>query len=75
MKFLDKIGLTTFINLIKSKKLFGSKIKLDNSVEERRKYLLEIDYDTELKFNTSALVSITNSPYVGSAQVGQTYVA
>lgn len=51
MKFLDKIGLTTFINLIKSKKLFGSKIKLDNSVEARRKYLLEIDYDAELKID------------------------
>lgn len=75
MKFLSKIGLTTLLNYIKTRKLFGYKSIVDQAAADRRKYLLEIDYDAELKFNTEALVSITNSPYVGSARVGQTYVA
>lgn len=61
--------------LEKLKNIFGFKSIVDQVAVDRRKYLLEIDYDAELKFNTEALVSITNSPYVGSAQVGQTYVA
>lgn len=61
--------------LEKIKNIFGFKSTVDQVAADRRQYLLEIDYDTELAFNTEALVSITNSPYVGSARVGQTYVA
>lgn len=47
---------------------------LNDSIEARRKYLLEIDYAKELAFDTDWIVG-DNAPYVGSAVVGQTYVA
>lgn len=47
---------------------------LNDSMENRRKYLLEIDYEKELAFDTAWIIG-DNAPYVGSAVVGQTYVA
>lgn len=47
---------------------------LNDSMENRRKYLLEIDYEKELAFKTDWIIG-DNAPYVGSAVVGQTYVA
>jgi hypothetical protein len=78
-QFLDKTGLETLLK--KFKNIFGLKFTLDTSIENlntsienRRKYLLEIDYEKELAFNTDWIVG-DNAPYVGSAVVGQTYVA
>ena len=74
MQFLDKIGLKTFLTQFKIKDIFGKKSTLENAMKVRQQYLLEIDYDKELAFNTDFLVG-DNSPYVGSATVGATYVA
>jgi histidinol phosphatase-like PHP family hydrolase len=82
MKFLDKQGLKTFLTQLKN--IFGvpdktgkkrASLKVLNGIEAtRKKYLLEIDYEKELAFNTDWIVG-DNAPYVGSAVVGQTYVA
>ena len=72
MQFLDKKGLSVFLAQLKN--IFGYKATLDNSMDIRRQYLLEIDYEKELKFDTTWIVG-DNAPYVGSAIVGQTYVA
>lgn len=78
-QLLDRTGLETLLN--KFKNIFGLKSTLDTSIknlntsmENRRKYLLEIDYEKELAFKTDQIIG-DNSPYVGSAVVGQTYVA
>ena len=42
---------------------------------ERHKYVLNIDYDTDIKFNTDQIVGDAAAPYVGTAIVGSTYVA
>lgn len=72
MNFLDKKGLGVFLAQLKN--IFGYKSALDETMDIRRQYLLEIDYEKELAFDTERLVG-SNSPYVGSAVVGQTYVA
>lgn len=72
MNFLDKKGLGTFLAQLKN--IFGYKSNLNNSMDIRRQYLLEIDYEQELAFDTDWIVG-NNSPYIGSAVVGQTYVA
>ena len=73
MQYLDKKGLSTFLAQLKN--IFGYKSKLDNSMDIRRQYLLEIDYEKELAFDTDWIIPSDNSPYVGMAVVGQTYVA
>ena len=72
MEFLDIIGLRVFLDQLKN--IFGYKATLDESVETRRQYLLEIDYEKELAFDITG-VGGNSSPYVGSAVVGKTYVA
>lgn len=85
MEFLDKRGLSTFLNQLK--KLFGikneetgdttpSKDVFDASYNNRKKYLYmtEEEYNEQLGFNKTQIVG-DNSPYVGSATVGNTYVA
>lgn len=72
MNFLDKKGLITFLGQLNN--IFGNKATLDKCAEARNAYLLNIDYDAELKFNTDLLV-INNAPYIGSAVVGSTCVA
>ena len=72
MTFLDKHGLGTFLAQLKN--IFGYKSALDETMNIRQQYLLEIDYEKELAFDTTLLVG-DNSPYVGSATVGYTYVA
>ena len=72
MQFLDKQGLSTFLAQLKN--IFGYKSNLNETMNIRQQYLLEIDYDSTLKFDTDWIVG-DNSPYVGSAIVGQTYVA
>jgi hypothetical protein len=72
MQFLDKHGLGIF--LAQLKKIFGYKATLDETMNIRKQYLLDVDYEKELAFDTTWIVG-DNSPYVGSARVGQTYVA
>jgi hypothetical protein len=72
MKYLDKHGLGTL--LAQFKLIFGSKATLDECAATRNEYLLNIDYEKDLAFNTSRIV-LDNSPYVGSAMVGSTYLA
>ena len=72
MQFLDKHGLGTFLAQLKN--IFGYKSALDKNMEIRRQQLLEIDYEKELAFDTAWIIG-DNAPYVGSAVVGQTYVA
>ena len=72
MNFLDKKGLGVFLAQLKN--IFGYKSALDETMDIRRQYLLEIDYEKELAFDTTWIVG-DNAPYVGSAIVGQTYVA
>lgn len=72
MQFLDKHGLGVFLTQLKN--IFGYKSALDETMNIRRQYLLEIDYEKELAFDTSFIVG-DNNPYVGYAVVGSTYVA
>ena len=72
-KFLDLKGLQTF--LAKLKNIFGFKANLDNSMALRRQYLLEVDYEKDLAFNTTLIIGESAAPYVGQAIVGSTYVA
>lgn len=72
MTFLDKHGLGTFLTQLKN--IFGYKSALDETMNIRQKHLLEIDYNKDLAFDTTWIVG-DNAPYVGSAVVGQTYVA
>lgn len=72
MEFLDKHGLGTFLSQLKN--IFGYKSTLDENMEIRRQYLLEIDYDEVLAFDTTWIVG-DNNPYVSYAAVGSTYVA
>mgnify|MGYP003294264847 CR=1 FL=1 len=50
MKFLDKTGLSEFLKGLKN--ILGLKDKLDASMTARRTYLLEIDYEQDLYFNS-----------------------
>lgn len=72
MQFLDKHGLSIFLAQLKN--IFGYKATLDENMDIRRQYLLEIDYEKELAFDTDLIVG-DNNPYVGYAIVGSTYVA
>lgn len=54
MEFLDKTGLSEFLKGLKN--ILGLKDKLDASMTARRTYLLEIDYEQDLAFNTDVVV-------------------
>jgi len=73
-----KLKVTTLNNLIEILSLmaaaFGSKelaAKHRNALET---YVLNIDYENTLAFDTSFIVG-DSAPYVGYAKVGYTYVA
>ena len=75
MNFLNKIGLDTFLSLFDTKlKISKRKKALAESERLRKQFLEQIDYEKELAFDTTWIVG-DNAPYVGSAIVGQTYVA
>lgn len=59
MKFLDKTGLNEFLKGLKN--ILGLKDKLNASMTARRTYLLEIDYERDLAFNTDAIVGNNSS--------------
>ena len=73
MQFLDKKGLSTFLAQLKN--IFGYKSILDETMKIRQRYLLQIEYEKELAFDTTWIVPSNNSPYVGIAIVGHTCVA
>lgn len=71
MKITTLNNLKEFLGLMKIE--FGLKslaIKHRNALDT---YILNVDYTT-LEFNTDYIVG-NNTPYVGSAVVGSTYVA
>lgn len=75
MKFLNKNGLNTFLRLFDTKlKVSKRKEALAESERLRKQFLEEIDYDKDLAFDVTWIVS-NSSPYVGSATVGSTFVA
>lgn len=73
MQFLDKHGLGTFLAQLKN--IFGRKAVLDKSIDARNQYLLEIDYDNTLKFDTDFIVGgSASSAVVGIATCGTVVV-
>ena len=73
MKLLTKSVLSNL--LAQFKNIFGLKSVLDKNIEDRRQYLLEIDYEKELAFNIDYIIGEDAAPYVGQAVVGNTFVA
>ena len=73
MKLVNNLRVTNLLTQLKQ--FFGFKSVLDKNIEARNKYLLNIDYDADLKFDTNFLVGESAAPYVGQAVVGSTYVA
>lgn len=74
-KFLDKIGLSYLLNLLKN--IFASNKEVEQVVEETNLYVLEIDYDKELKFDTSLIISSEegSSPIIGTGTINQLIIA
>ena len=72
-KLLNQEGLELLLSLLAAQ--VGRKSVLDKNIELRNKYVLNIDYDTDIKFNTDQIVGDAAAPYVGTAIVGSTYVA
>lgn len=72
MIVISKNNSKNFLDLMKE--IFG----LENFTIKHRDalntYVLNIDYDKDLGFNTDSIVG-NNMPYVGSAIVGSTYIA
>ena len=60
--------------LIECKALFASQTETEQNDINIENYVLNIDYENTLAFNTNQIVG-DNSPYVGMATVGYTYVA
>jgi hypothetical protein len=59
MQFLDKTGLKAFLDGFK--KILGSRDNLETSMATRREYLLEIDYEKDLAFNTDVVIGNSTS--------------
>ena len=71
-KLLSQEGLELLLSLLAAQ--VGHKSVLDKNIELRNRYVLNIDYDTYIKFNTSLIIGEETPPYVGAALVGFTYV-
>lgn len=54
MNFLDKKGLGIFLTQLKN--IFGYKSILDEASNIRQQYLLDIDYNSTLAFDTTSTV-------------------
>lgn len=77
-KFLDKIGLGYLLELLKN--IFASNKEVEQVVEETNLYVLEIDYDKELKFDTTLIISSVegpspSSPIIGTGLINQLIIA
>ena len=58
----------------KFKEIFGSKKVLETQRLYRQTYLLNIDYDDKLAFDTEWIIGDGAGAYVGDAIVGATYI-
>lgn len=68
-KYLEKNNLTLFLNNLKDE--FGLKKTIDASREAIDTYILNIDYENSLSFNTSLIVSgDVSSATLGACQLG-----
>ena len=54
MQFLDIHGLGTFLAQLKN--IFGYKADLDEAMNIRQQYLLEIDYEKDLAFEVNEII-------------------
>lgn len=72
MKMTTLNNLKEILELMKT--IFGVKSLAVKHREALDTYVLNVDYENNLKFNTDVIVG-NNSPYVGSAIVGSTYLA
>ena len=69
MQFLNKQGLGTFLAQLKD--IFGRRLTLEEAAAARELYLLNIDYEKELAFDTSLIVSGgASSSILGVGQLG-----
>lgn len=59
MQFLDKTGLKAFLDKLKN--ILGYKDTLEMSMNIRREYLLDINYERDLAFNVDAILGQTSS--------------
>lgn len=53
-QFLDSVGLTTFFTQLKV--LFATKQAVDEVKEDTDDYILNIDYESTLAFDTSEII-------------------
>lgn len=72
MNYLDKSKLITVYK--KFKEIFGSKKDLDIQRSYRQTYLLDVNYDDKIAFDTEWIVGEGAGAYVGEAIVGVTYI-
>ena len=72
MKMTTLNNLKEFLELMKT--IFGIKSLAVKHRDALDTYVLNVDYENNLAFNTNQIVG-NNSPYVGSAIVGSTCVA
>lgn len=70
--YLDKVGVKYLLS--KFKQIFGLNKELNTAMDYRRQYLLNIDYEKELQFNTDWIVGQGAGSYVGEAIVGITHL-
>lgn len=54
MQFLNKQGLGTFLAQLKD--IFGRRLTLEEAAAARELYLLNIDYEKELAFDTNEII-------------------
>lgn len=73
MNYMNLANLRAWCEAVKSK--WGLKSIISSNAAIRNQYLFNIDYDTDIKFNTDQIVGDAAAPYVGTAVVGSTYVA
>ena len=59
MQFLDINGLKAFLDKLKN--ILGYKNALEMSMNTRREYLLNIDYERDLSFNVNAVLGQVSS--------------
>ena len=72
MKVTTLNNLKEFLELMKA--IFGKKSLAVKHRDALDTYIINIDYENNLSFNTEQII-FDNSPYVGNAVVGSTRVA
>ena len=73
-QFLNKTGLKTF--LVQLSNLFATKEEVTQLKTDTDPYIFEIDYDAELEFDTTFIVTgESSSPMIDVGQVGFMIIA